>query len=674
VDAEIARDRPAGGAAAPRHTVEFYPDDAFPAARIATMVQRSLSTHRGAAAIARGKNLDALREQLRALGVDLSVAFEAGSLRLIEAESLADETWLNGELQTAVLEERVLRPLQTGIARFGRVFAFGELVDVFVERGHRDAAIVLEHWWNRQVAANPIELHCAYSLRGFADADGEEPFRHICDAHEAVLESRAQARIDHLLELQHIMARLGEAVTVADVSRVLVTAARERLGADTVALYVEELGRWHELITGERHATLPGVAFPLRVRDQLIGALVLGLSPERSRDAAHRALIQDVVHQTAHALDRARAYDAAASANRVKDEFLAMLGHELRNPLSPIVTALQLMRMRGDEHFRKERAVIERQVGSLVGLIDSLLDISRITRGKVTIERRQADLGAIVMQAIEHTSTAMSEAGQDLRLDLPPGIVIEADPARLAQAIANVLGNAAKYSPPGGKIDLVVHASPARIRIEITDHGEGIADTLLPRVFELFVQGRQASDRARGGLGLGLAISKAIVELHGGVIGAYSAGPGSGSTFTIELPRLAHVRLHGDPAAPPRARGRRILLVDDNHDAAAMLADALRQLGHEVELSHDGASGLGLAKSMRPEIAILDLGLPGMDGYTLARELRTELSESCPVLIAVTGYGQPSDRQRSAEAGFSAHFVKPVALEKLEEALRHLDN
>jgi signal transduction histidine kinase len=697
----------AAGEAAPErhgHTVEFYRAGEFPAASVARAMRASLLSGRAAVALARSKHLDTLRDALRALGVDIHASMDSGALRLIDACAVADASLHEGRLDLRAVEQMVLEPMAASLRRHGRIYAFGELVDVFVERRERDAALALEKWWNQQVAAHPIKLHCAYCLNGFADAASVEPFRHICDAHDDVCEdesatvapTRLLAEIDqlsaalttesrmrsaleptreHLLAVQQIAAQLGEAITVADVSRVIASAGCDRLGATRVALFVEELGRWHDLISDRTQDTLPAGAIVLRVRDHDVGALALDFPIDMRRNANHRALVHDVVQQTAFALDRARAYDAAEQASRVKDEFLAMLGHELRNPLAPIVTALQLMRMRGDAHLLKERAVIERQVGSLVRLIDDLLDVSRITRGKVTIERRTSDLADVVNQALEQATAAISEAGHHLEIDIESGIVLEIDPDRLAQVIANLLGNAAKYTPPGGRIDLRVRSTPARVRIEVSDNGIGIEPTLLPRIFELFVQGRQGRDRSRGGLGLGLAISRAIVDLHGGTISAVSAGAGLGTTVTVELPRLPHVRLQHDPAGTSRDRARmRVLLVDDNRDAGQMLAEALRELGHDVHLAHDGKEGLRVAVAIRPHVAILDLGLPEIDGYELARRLRHTLANECPRLVALTGYGQPADRRLSAETGFAAHLVKPVVVDQLDAALRGLGN
>jgi signal transduction histidine kinase/CheY-like chemotaxis protein len=698
----------AEGDAAPHrhgHTVEFFAQ--FPGAAIGQELAAALAAGKPAAAIARPAHLDAIRDELRARRVDIAEEIRRERLRLIDGDMIAEVASRNGTLDFGVVEQRVLAPLLRSLAHHDRIRVYGEVVDVLARRGQRAAALELEAWWNVQVAAHPIELHCGYSLAAFADAGSVEPFRAVCDVHDAVCamgaseEVRLHAELDqlqraltsearrrhelepareHLVTLQRVMSRLAEVVTTAEVVGVVVTECRQCLHAIEVGVVVEEDAHWRDLVTGSPLDAPPRASelvllLPLRVHGQQIGILSLALPPRHARDADHRALAHDIAQQVASALDRARVHDAAEQANRAKDELLAMLGHELRNPLSPIVTALQLMRLRGDPSLMSERVVIERQVGNLVRLIDDLLDVSRIARGKVAIERRPVELADVITAAIEQASPALTQESHHLHLDIQPGITLEADASRLAQVIANLVTNAAKFTPAGGRIEVLASATPARAMIAVRDNGIGIAPELLPSVFDQFVQGYQGSDRARGGLGLGLAIAKGIVELHGGAIRAESPGPGRGSTFTIELPRLPHVRLRGDAGSISTRHGAlRILVVDDNEDARELLGEALRQLGHEVHVARDGHAGLELALRIQPDVAVLDLGLPGMDGYQVARAIRGSLGDRTPRLIAVTGYGQATDRQRSAEAGFAAHLVKPVVLDVLQETILRLGN
>ena len=363
----------------------------------------------------------------------------------------------------------------------------------------------------------------------------------------------------------------------------------------------------------------------------------------------------------------------AEAASRAKDEFLAMLGHELRNPLSPILTALQLMRLRGVTGAERERAVIERQVRHVVRLVDDLLDVSRITSGKVQLKRERSDLADLVAKAVEMTSPAIEERGHRLTVDVPRGLTVEGDPARLAQVFANLLTNAAKYTENGGAIGVEARGRGGRIQLSVSDDGIGIAPEMLPHVFDLFMQERQGIDRSEGGLGLGLAIVRSLVLAHGGTVTASSRGAGLGATFSVELPVAAETF---EQAAPEeltaRATGEslRVLVVDDNRDAAELLVDSLRALGHVVAVAFDGPSGLEQASAFRPAVALLDLGLPVMDGYELARRLRAQSTAEALKLVAITGYGQASDRTQSQAAGFDAHLVKPVDLRELDALIR----
>ncbi|HET9624795.1 MAG TPA: ATP-binding protein [Kofleriaceae bacterium] len=366
----------------------------------------------------------------------------------------------------------------------------------------------------------------------------------------------------------------------------------------------------------------------------------------------------------------------AESANRAKDEFLAMLGHELRNPLAPILTALNLMRLRGNDAVEKERTVIERQAQHLVHLVDDLLDVSRITRGKIELKRVRVELAEVVARAIEMASPLIEQRRHELVVEVAPrGLALDADPARLAQVVANLLTNAAKYTEPGGRITVTgARRDPGDIALVVRDTGIGIAPEMLPHVFDLFVQERQNLDRSQGGLGLGLAIVRSMVELHAGTVAVSSAGHGYGSEFTISLPAAEGITAPEIPAVvvetiDAAAERRRVLVVDDNEDAAALLAEYLEAMGNTTRVAHDGAQALRLVEDFVPELALLDIGLPVMDGYELAQQLRARLGHDHLRLIAVTGYGQESDRQKAKDASFDAHLVKPIDFARLDQLL-----
>jgi signal transduction histidine kinase/ActR/RegA family two-component response regulator len=361
------------------------------------------------------------------------------------------------------------------------------------------------------------------------------------------------------------------------------------------------------------------------------------------------------------------------AASRAKDEFLAMLGHELRNPLSPIATALQLMKLRGDSRTSREQQVIERQVNHLTRLVDDLLDVSKITRGKVVLRKERVEIADVIAKAVEMASDLFEQRNHDLAVDIgEEHLWVCGDPVRLAQVVANLLTNAARYTERGGKIGVSARREGGDIVIRVEDNGSGIAPDLLPRIFDLFIQGHRSSDRAQGGLGLGLALVKNLVALHGGSVVARSDGPGKGSEFVIRLPPAAEAQVSAPPRSerdrspsPSKAQSRRVLIVDDNNDAADSLADLLRDVGHEVEVAYSPVAGLKLAEAFRPEVAVLDIGLPVMDGYELATRLRSNPVTANCLLIALTGYGQTHDRIRSEEGGFLYHLVKPVDIVQL---------
>jgi signal transduction histidine kinase len=370
----------------------------------------------------------------------------------------------------------------------------------------------------------------------------------------------------------------------------------------------------------------------------------------------------------------------AELASRAKDEFLAVLGHELRNPLAPMVTALRLLQMKGVRALELE--VMERQVGALVRLVDDLMDVSRITRGKIELRKSPIELSGVVLRGLETASPLLEQRRHGVDLQVPPeGLLVEGDPDRLSQVISNLLTNAAKYSDPGSEIHVVAEKVDGHARLRIRDHGIGIAPEMLTRVFEMFVQQPQALDRAKGGIGIGLGIVRSLVELHHGRVWASSAGPGTGSEFVVELPLLPQPdatnyrptpRHKINTAEVNASRPARILIVDDNEDAAELLAEFLTDLGHEVRTAHDGPSALELAATFSPTICLVDIGLPVMDGYEVARRLRQLNGIPRNLrMMALTGYGQESDRLRSTEAGFDGHLVKPVDLEVLVKSLRH---
>jgi signal transduction histidine kinase len=397
-------------------------------------------------------------------------------------------------------------------------------------------------------------------------------------------------------------------------------------------------------------------------------------APIRGEDGTIEAAVSATLDVTAEKA----AHAAADEASRAKDEFLAMLGHELRNPLTPIVTALQLMRLQGGDAFERERAVIERQVSHLVRLVDDLLDVSRVVRGELRLERAAVEVAAVVARAIEVPGPLIEERRHRLVVSVPQsGLVVHADAERIAQVLTNLLTNAAKYTPSGGSIAVHARADHEQIVVEVADDGVGIGPELLPVVFEAFTQGRQGLDRKAGGLGLGLAIARQLIVAHGGTIEARSEGAGRGTTMTVRLPRAEAPPSSGGRSKAAALRGsptalRCVLLVDDNPDAAKLLHAVLTQIGHDVRSALDAPSALRLVQTFTPDIAFLDIGLPVMDGYELARQLRRMPRFAATPLVAVTGYVQDDDRLRAFASGFDEHLAKPLQLDRVLECIERL--
>jgi PAS domain S-box-containing protein len=371
---------------------------------------------------------------------------------------------------------------------------------------------------------------------------------------------------------------------------------------------------------------------------------------------------------------RKKAEEALKEADRRKDEFLAMLAHELRNPLAPIRNAAHILRLVGgtDANLTRARDMIERQVQHLSRLVDDLLDVSRITRGKITLQMARLDLAGAVARAVETSRPVIDARRHQLTVTLPAApLWVVGDATRLAQVLANLLTNAAKYTPDGGRIELLIEAKPGEAVLRVRDNGVGIAAELLPQVFDLFTQGDRSLARSEGGLGIGLTMVKSLTEMHRGCVAAFSEGPGRGSEFVVRLPTVAAGPTDAAEKRPGReaAPRRRVLVVDDNLDAAESLAMLLRLEKHTVHTAHDGPAALLEAEAFRPEVVLLDIGLPRMDGYEVARRLREELGLKAALLVAVTGYGQEEDRRRSEEAGFDAHLTKPADLATVQRLL-----
>ncbi|MBA3597962.1 MAG: response regulator [Methylibium sp.] len=449
-----------------------------------------------------------------------------------------------------------------------------------------------------------------------------------------------------------------------DASRVLGTRLSELFDSpgDVTALFNEAAGQ------AGRKAEWSARVGP---QSKIIEATLDGIPDDAGRRIGVLAILRDVTAQRRNERE-------LVAASRQKDEFLAMLGHELRNPLSPIRNAAEILRLTdkgSDPRVRRASDIIARQVKHLSGLVDDLLDVARVTRGAITLNKNNCHVAAVVAAGIEQARSLIDAKHQELQVHVDESCMVLGDRERLTQVFSNLINNAAKYTGERGAIVVHVSADEARVKVSVSDTGVGIAPELLPRVFDLFIQGARSADRTQGGLGIGLSLVKSLVEAHGGSVVGQSPGLNRGSTFTVTLPRaLGDEQFNGAPAGAPFPAGNRLrlMVVDDNSDAADTLGMLLEAQGHEVNVQHDPLDALARAEEMAPDVFILDIGMPRMDGYELAKRLRQLHAGSHAVLIALTGYGQPEDRLASRRAGFDHHLVKPLDAAQLRGLLEHI--
>ncbi|MBK0392696.1 response regulator [Ramlibacter sp. CrO1] len=625
----------------------------------------------------------------------------------------------NGEPDAAMFEATI-GPLLAQVPGGKALHAFGEMVAVLCERDNYEGALRLESLWNDIARRHQFVLFCGYAQDLFTSSRGASAYQHVCAAHTSVLSiyrtlprsSDAASRIaaGNLESLQFEVQRRREAeVTLRKRERELAefldnaSEGIHKVAADGTVLYANRaelsmLGyEWHEYVGHHIAKFYVDGRQAMSILSRLASGEVLRDEPATllckdgstrsvliysngyfeegqlrytrcfTRDISQQVLAHRELEQTL--ADRERLLNELQKADRAKDEFLALLGHELRNPLAPIATALQLMQVRADGETERERAIIQRQVDHLIRLVDDLVDISRITRGKVELKRSSVRIHSLLERAVEQVTPLVQQRGHRLEVEADQDLVCDGDFVRLAQIVANLLSNAARYTDAGGLIQLSARAAgPDRISIHVKDNGRGMSPELMERLFEPFVQGPRGIDRAEGGLGIGLALVRSLVELHGGTVRAESDGPAKGSEFTVLLPRSQPSAPAALDSAPDEHRtapiSLRILLVDDNADAVETLGELLAMEGHEVVTFTNPTTALANLADYRPHVAILDIGLPEMDGYELGQRVRRLAGDGC-LLIALTGYGQEADKARSRAARFDHHLVKPVKYPEL---------
>lgn len=704
------------------HLVRFYDEDSLLIADVREFADEALRCGGSAILIATEEHLEALLPLLRGLGPGRDEQpWYTGNLIALPAQATLDRFMVDGWPD----EQRFLASVGELVAaeaqRSPPLHAFGEMVALLCEQGRHDAALRLEELWNDLIGRHGFRLLCAYPHRVFASSEQARHFRCVCDVHThfyataagkpaeiADADLRASVWQQKALALENEVKRLRGAESTLrrreiELTDFLDNAAEgvHRVAADGTILwanqaelrmlgyrYDEYVGRpitdfhvdapviEHILDSLKAGETLYDQPARLRCKDGSIKPVLIHSNGcfEDGKLRYTRCFTRDASDRVAREIaeqQRERLLRELERASQAKDEFLAMLGHELRNPLSPIVTALQLMRMRGSTETERERAIIERQVEHLVRLIDDLLDVSRITRGNIELKVETVQLADVLAKAVEMASRLLEQRSHRLSMDVDRTLVWQGDPVRLAQAVANLLTNAARYTDIGGDILLSAQRDgDGDIVIRVRDNGIGIGAEMLPHLFDLFYQGPRKIDRQQGGLGIGLALVKNLVELHGGSVAAASDGPGHGSEFTIRLPAVASAELvaaaHRDEhAAVAAGDAQRVLLVDDNVDSVQALAQLLKAYGHHVAVVYDPVSALRIVERFAPDVAVLDIGLPVMDGYELVRRLRESLGDHPCRFVALTGYGQDTDRDRSRAAGFGQHLVKPVSPDAL---------
>lgn len=538
----------------------------------------------------------------------------------------------------------------------------------FLSQASADLAEVLDHQSTLQkIASTSVPAFCDWCTIYLQDAeDGEHRLAvsHIDPSKARVLQ-RLRRNFPPSLEDKHgvgAVLRTGEPELIENVSeelRILTARNEEHLGI------LRELG------------VVSVLCVPISWRGRILGALSFAYAESGQHyTTQHLAVAVDLARRAAIAMENAHLYHQLREADRRKDEFLATLAHELRNPLAPLRNALTMLKADACDPrtFAETRDLMDRQLQQMVRLVDDLLDVSRISRNRIELRKKIVSLGDVVRSAVEISRALIEGARHSLDLQLPDDpIYLHADSTRLAQIFSNLLNNAAKYTADGGRIVLAAErVGEGRVRVVVRDSGSGIEAEMLPHVFELFAQEDRSLERAQGGLGIGLSLVRRLVELHGGKVTAHSSGRGRGSEFAVNLPEATALdhQLYDEPAAAAApaavvATVRRILVVDDNRDAATTLTKLLRRRGHEVQTAFDGEEAVRMAADFHPGVVLLDIGLPKLNGYEAAQQIRRQSKHSDLLLIALTGWGQDEDRRRAAQAGFTHHMVKPVVFEDL---------
>jgi PAS domain S-box-containing protein len=536
-----------------------------------------------------------------------------------------------------------------------------------------------------QVASASKSMNAALSMDSVVRILTEEA-RSMLEAHQAITSltvSENQAQAINMMSLSEKYAGDRAYLEKADISDIYMEACRTNRPMRMTQQELEAHPAWKEFRKHAKdHPLMRGwLAVPLIGHGgKNLGLVQLMDKAQGEFTEEDEAILVQLAAIASAGIENARLYEQVREQDRRKDEFLATLAHELRNPLAPIRTGLAVLKLAPSINaMMKTREIMERQVEHMVRLIDDLLDVSRITRGKVQLKKERIDVRTILDTALEVSRPFIEESRHRLFISTPEeALLLDADPTRMAQVVSNLMNNAAKYTPEGGRIELSAERDNSDVIIRVRDNGVGLTSEALPKVFELFSQVGKTLDRSQGGLGIGLALVKRLVEMHGGQVAAESPGLGQGSTFVVRLPLAATQVINGRQApgeenASSLSVPRRILVVDDNVDGAETIAMLLTLFGHTVKTVHNGPDALEAAHSFQPGVMFLDIGLPGMSGYEVAQQLRSDSNMNGLILVALTGWGSEEDRQRAQSVGFDYHLTKPVGMEKLQSLLFEID-
>jgi PAS domain S-box-containing protein len=698
------------------HFVQFYENDAFLVESVTGYVGAALREGDCALVVATTAHRAEIERKLIASRINVEAAEAAGRYVAFDARDALSQFMVDGAVDYEKLEATLGEALTKLLEHGRRIHVFGEMVALLWADGDRDSAIALEQHWNEIAKQHRFPLFCAYPIEAFASETDTSTFETVCNCHTRVipteryatvrtederlraislLEQKAislEAEIEHRREVEETLRqrereladffenategihKVGPDGSILWANRaeygLLGYAADEYIGRPITEFHADPEVAIDILNRLKQGESLVNFGARMRCKNGTIKHVLISSNAclENGQFAYTRCFTRDVTPQW-------QAEQSLLEANRRKDEFLATLSHELRNPLAPIRNALELIESEHDESRTRSAAacIIDRQVTHLTRLVDDLLDVSRITRDKIELRKEDVDLATVIRTAVETSRPAIDTARHDLQITLPGHPVqLRADAARLSQVFANLLNNSAKFTPVGGKIAIEVRRDGRDVIVSVRDNGIGISADALAYVFDMFRQADQSLEKTQGGLGIGLTLVRRLVELHGGSVNAQSEGDGKGSEFTVRLP-LANPALQKAKRTAPNEKGvvakRRVLVVDDNVDSGDTLALLLRVKGHEVGVARDGLEAIDKADSFRPEIILMDVGMPKLNGYEATQRIRATDHGREIYIVALTGWGQASDIARSLDAGCSAHLVKPVDFAALDELL-----